>query len=217
VGYQQQMTQSTNFQENETVRIEAFSDGVFAIAITLLTLELKAPDLHNDFTGSTLFHELLLRWPSYLAFFLSFATIFIIWVNHHRMYSVIQRADARFIYLNGGLLLLVSVIPFTTSVLAKYVQTSATQVSAALYMLLLAGVAFAFWLMWNYATRDYLLLKRPAADVLIEPVKTRFLIAIGVYSASAALAFVLPYLSIAVGLAMVVYLAELKYHRQKTV
>lgn len=211
------MPQPDNFQDNETIRIEAFSDGVFAIAITLLTFELKAPAFKEAYSSLTLARAMLHQWPSYIAFLLSFGTIFVLWVNHHRMYNVIRRSDSRFIYYNGALLLFVSLIPYSTSVLARYIQTSATELSAALSMLVFAAVTGTLYLMWNHAITDYQLLKRPAADVRILTVKKGLLISTCVYIASALLAMLVPFVSILIGLLMIVYLARLKYHRDKVV
>ncbi|QJW92424.1 DUF1211 domain-containing protein [Spirosoma taeanense] len=206
-----------DFQENETVRMEAFSDGVFAIDITLLTFELKLPVFKEEHTSRSLFFAMLHQWPSYVAFLLSFATIFVIWVNHHRMYSVIRRSDARFMYYNGLLLLLTSLIPFTTNILARYIQTSATELATALSMLVFGATTGTFYLMWNYATQDYYLLKRPAADVRIHSVRNGLILSSSIYSVSALLAAVAPYVSLFIGLLMVVYLSRLKYHREKVV
>ena len=207
----------SNFQENETVRMEAFSDGVLAINITLLTFELKAPAFKETYTSRLLFVEMARQWPAYLAFLLSFATIFVIWVNHHRMFNVIRRSDSKFLYLNGLLLLLTSTIPFLNNVLANYISTSATELAVGLTMLLFAAVAATFYLMWTHATADYHLLKRPAADVRVQTVKSGLVISMAVYGASAVLASVLPLVSIVIGLLMVVYLSRLKYHREKVV
>lgn len=207
----------SNFQENETIRMEAFSDGVLAINITLLAFELKAPAFKETYTSRTLFVEMARQWPAYLAFLLSFATIFVIWVNHHRMFNVIQRSDSKFLYLNGLLLLLTSTIPFLNNTLAKYISTSATELAVGLTMLLFGSIAGTFYLMWNHATADYHLLKRPAADVRVQTVKSGLIISMAVYGASAVLASVLPLVSILIGLLMVVYLSRLKYHREKVV
>lgn len=211
------MLQPDNFQENETARIEGFSDGVFAIAITLLTFELKAPAFKEEYTSRVLARVMLHQWPAYVAFLLSFGTIFVVWVNHHRMYNVIRRSDSRFIYYNGALLLLVSLIPFSTNVLALYIQTSATELSAAFSMLVFAGITGMLYLMWNHAITDFQLLKRPAADVRILTVRKGLLISTCVYVASALLAMIVPIVSILIGLLMIVYLARLKYHREKVV
>ena len=88
---------------SETARIEAFSDGVFAIAITLLVLDLKVPrELGQD---RTLEQALVAQWPAYLAFVSSFMTILIMWVNHHRMFTLIGRSDDRLLFYNGLLLM----------------------------------------------------------------------------------------------------------------
>src|ERR1044071_3471000 len=99
--------------EHETGRIEAFSDGVFAIAITLLVLDLKVPmERHGD---RELLTALAQQWPTYLAYVTSFSTILIMWINHHRVFSLIGRADDRLLFYNGLLLLGVSIVPFPTS------------------------------------------------------------------------------------------------------
>lgn len=206
-----------SFQENETVRIETFSDSVLAINITLLMFELKAPEFKESYNSWTLFLAMLRQWPAYMAFLLSFSTIFVIWVNHHRMFNIIRRSDARFMYYNGLLLFLTSLIPFTTNVLAKYSTTSATELSAGLSMALFGAITGTLFLMWNHATRDYHLLKRPSADVRVRLVRNGLLIITGVYGLSALVALLLPSLSLLIGMFMVVYLSQLKYHRQKVV
>jgi uncharacterized membrane protein len=205
------------FQDNDTARIEAFSDGVFAIDITLLTFELKAPAFQEAYTSQTLLLAMGHQWPAYVAFLLSFATVFVIWVNHHRMFNVIHRSDARFLYLNGLLLLLTSVIPFATNVSARYIQTSAAAVSGVFSMVLFGGITGAFWLMWNHATHELALLKRPSADVKIRSVRRGFSTATAIYGGSALLAVWLPYVSILIGLGMVFFLARQMYHREQTV
>ncbi|MBO0933076.1 TMEM175 family protein [Fibrella aquatilis] len=206
------------FQENETVRMEAFSDGVFAIDITLLTFELKAPrHPDGDYSSVMLLHALFKQWPAYIAFGLSFATIFIIWVNHHRMYNVIRRSDSRFMYYNGLHLLLVSTIPFTTSLMSNYIATEAMTLAGFVYMFLFAGICATLYLMWSHATKDYLLLKRPAADVKVQTVRMGLVISIIAYVVAALASFLSPYLSLLIGFGMVVYLSRLKYHRERVV
>lgn len=199
------------------MRMEAFSDGVLAINITLLSFELKAPAFKGAYTSHSLFLAMARQWPAYLAFLLSFATIFVIWVNHHRMFNVIRSSDSKFMYLNGLLLLLTSLIPFLNSILANYISTSATEVAAGLTMLLFGAIVGVFYLMWSHATANYHLLKRPAADVRVQTVRSGYIISIAIYGASALLATVLPLVSILIGLLMVVYLSRLKYHRDRVV
>jgi len=94
----------------ETGRIEAFSDGVFAIAMTLLVLDLKVPKEVG--VNLSLASALLEQWPSYLAFLISFATVGIMWMNHHRLFTLIHRTDHWLLVLNGLLLLGVTRFPF---------------------------------------------------------------------------------------------------------
>src|ERR671922_86848 len=112
---------------SETARIEAFSDGVFAIAITLLVLELKVP------LDGPLSVALRRQWPSYIAFLLSFTFIGIMWVNHHRLFTQIRRADDGLLFLNLLLLLGVTVVPFPTSVLARHLGTVEGRTAAAVF------------------------------------------------------------------------------------
>ena len=206
-----------SFQENETVRIETFSDGVLAINITLLMFELKAPEFKENYNSRTLFVAMLNQWPAYMAFVLSFSTIFVIWVNHHRMFNMIRQSDARFMSLNGLLLFLTSLIPFTTNILSKYSTTSATELSTGLSMGLFGLITGTLSLMWNYAVKDYHLLKRPSANVRVRTVRNALLISTGVYGLAMLVALLLPSLSLLIGMFMVVYLSQLKYHREKVV
>ena len=99
--------------EKETGRVEAFSDGVFAIAITLLVLEFKVPHLPEGATGRDLFHALLKLWPSLIAFLGSFIAILIMWINHHGLFRLIHKIDPPFLFANGFMLLMVTFVPLT--------------------------------------------------------------------------------------------------------
>lgn len=103
------------------MRLEAFSDGVFAIAITLLVLTFKAP-APGDLHGSTLLDALRRLWPAYLAYLNSFFAILVMWIAHHNMFRYIIRTDHVLLLVNGLLLLGVSVVPFPTALLAEYLQ-----------------------------------------------------------------------------------------------
>src|SRR5688572_10086401 len=104
---------------NETARTEAFSDGVFAIAITLLILEIVVKVPHEPIAAGALMNELSHLWPSYVAYFASFATIGVMWLNHHRLYTLIERNDDGLHAYNLALLLGVTWIPFPTALLAS--------------------------------------------------------------------------------------------------
>lgn len=115
----------------DTGRVEAFSDGVFAIAITLLVLEIQVP--HPASGGGHLWTALAALWPSYLAFVLSFFVILIMWVNHHELMRLVRTVDYPFLFANGFLLLMVTFVPFPTAVLAQHLATADASVGVAFY------------------------------------------------------------------------------------
>lgn len=102
-----------------TGRLESFSDGVIAVAATLLVLEITVPALRSH---ETLVHALLEQWPQYAAYAVSFFTIGIIWVNHHAMISRLKTADYPILFFNLVLLMCIAELPFATSLLAHYLK-----------------------------------------------------------------------------------------------
>jgi uncharacterized membrane protein len=128
-------------------RLETFADGVFAIAATLLVLNVEVPDLG----GHSLAHELVRLWPAYVGYAVSFATIGIIWVNHHTVLSQLRGADRTFLFINVFFLLCVAFIPFPTRLLATYVRTGDGRAAAVAYGITLTATALFFNLMWRYA------------------------------------------------------------------
>ena len=131
-----------------SARAEAFSDGVLAIAITLLVLEIRVPDVPRD---STLTRELFHLWPKYAAFAVSFVTIGIMWINHHAMFDRVAAVDRRLLFLNLLLLLSISFVPFPTAVLGDYVRDAdAGHAAAALYGANMLLVGLGFLAMWRY-------------------------------------------------------------------
>lgn len=186
-------------------RLEAFSDGVFAIAVTLLVLDLGVPEPGKGALG----HALLAQWPSYAAYIVSFLTIGIIWINHHAAFNRLRTVDHPILIWNLLPLMSVSVLPFTTSLMATYLkESSGESVAAAVFgaSFLLMGVVFVL-------TNRFILLKRPAA--LKEPVsetaarRTLHYAALGLlpYLAATALAFVSPYLTMGICAACAIYYA----------
>ncbi|WP_344239338.1 TMEM175 family protein [Kribbella hippodromi] len=139
----------------ETSRLEAFSDGVFAIAITLLVLELHAPVLSE---GRRLWPALLHEWPQFAAYLASFAVLGIMWVNHHSMFRQIERTDRGLMFLNLFLLLWVTLLPFPTSMFAEHLKDESinAHVAAAVYSTNLTLAAIAFSLIWWYVLRNHL-------------------------------------------------------------
>jgi uncharacterized membrane protein len=131
----------------ETARVEAFSDGVFAIAITLLILEIRVPG-----PSDTALALLLKRqWPSYLSFVISFAFIGIMWINHHRLFTHIKRCDNLLLALNLLLLFGVTVVPFPTAVLAAHLGHRDQRVANMLFQGTYFVIAIFFNVLWRYA------------------------------------------------------------------
>jgi len=145
---------------SETQRVESFSDGVFAIAITLLVLELKVPPAGN----SQLSTLLIRQWPSYVAFLASFAFIGIMWINHHRLFTHIRRSDHVLLVLNLLLLLGVITVPFPTAVLAENLGQPGERTATLLYSGTYVVIAIAFNVLWRYATSRNRRLLGPDGD-----------------------------------------------------
>ena len=178
--------------DKETGRVEAFSDGVFAIALTLLVLELRLPDA--DAAGWTgLLRELAHLWPKFLSFALSFATILIMWVNHHGTFRYIRRVDAHLLFTNGLLLLFVTFVPFPTAVLGDFLTVKGTsfdaRVAAGFYALTYVAINIAWVLMWQSITHNQ---KHVAPDMTAhdrKQITASLVVGFVSYSAAVALAF----------------------------
>jgi uncharacterized membrane protein len=146
---------------DETSRVEAFSDGVFAIAMTLLILEIRTPE---HLRAGQLAGALLALWPSYLAFVASFFTIGVMWMNHHRVFNLIGRSDQGLLGANLLLLICVTFIPFPTALLARYLDHPDSHVAAVLYNVTFLISALAYQLLWRHASGHEGALLDKAAD-----------------------------------------------------
>lgn len=136
-----------------TQRLEAFSDGVFAISITLLAISLAVPHLENS-VNESLSHALLNQWPQYLSFFISFLNVGIVWANHHEMFRFIKRSNHIFLLINLFLLMFITLMPYSTSLLGEYLRVRGNQIPAtAVYSGTLFGMALLFNAVWLYAVR----------------------------------------------------------------
>jgi uncharacterized membrane protein len=128
-----------------TERLQALADGIFAIALTLLELELPVPEGSEDLAG-----DLLHQWPFYAAYVVSFVTIAIVWINHHALMDGVTRADRTLLELNLLLLMFVALVPWPTGLLAEYLRegdgSSAAAVTYGVVMMLMAGSFTAIWL-----------------------------------------------------------------------
>ena len=186
---------------SHTGRIEAFSDGVFAIAITLLIIEIGVP--HATLTES-LSEKLVHLWPSYLGYAISFLVIGTVWANHHNRFRLISRSDHVLLFLNVLFLMCVAFIPFPTALLAEYIREEEHRITAvAVYSGTLAVTAVFFTLLWLYAAGNYRLVDRRVDPSLLRAMTRRYVLGMLLYVAAFALAFV----SAAASLALIVILA----------
>jgi uncharacterized membrane protein len=199
----------------ETARTEAFSDGVFAIAITLLILEIKVPHLPHGAASSELLQSLAAEWPSLLAFVLSFAAILIMWVNHHGFFNLLQTVDRRLMYANGLLLLMVTFLPFPTAVLAEYINQEAANAAAAVYCGTYVLINIAYNLFLYSATADRRLVKAQVSQRRINRIRRAYLIALPTYLAAAVVTVFSPFAGLAITSSLWVLWAVLNYGPQE--
>jgi uncharacterized membrane protein len=173
-----------------TARLEAFSDGVIAIAITLLILEVKIPHVRAGNLASALGDQ----WPSYAAYVLTFIVIGIMWMNHHRAFELIARTDRGLLFVNLFMLMGIAFLPFPTALLADYVVDGGgnAEVAAAIYSATMTIIGLTFLGIWLYLDRHPELLA-PGVDPAIIPGSIRRTLPGPVlYGTSIALAFVSP-------------------------
>lgn len=136
--------------EKDTGRLEAFSDGVFAVAITLLVLNIKIPEANQ--ADKDVWNTFFSQWPTLIAYITSFATVGIMWLNHHRLFQHIQRTDTPLLLFNLLLLLIVVFVPVPTSLLAEYLPHPQQNAAALIYSGTNLVMALCFNLLWQYAS-----------------------------------------------------------------
>src|SRR5437868_2475316 len=147
-------------------RLEAFSDGVFAIAITLLVLEIRVPSGAQLATPDALLQALAALWPSYIGYTVSFVTVGIMWANHHNLFRHVAIVDHGFLLANLSLLLGVGFVPFSTALLAASIGEPSAQIGVLVYAATFLAIAVGFNLLWYWAQHDGRLLRHdsdPAA------------------------------------------------------
>jgi uncharacterized membrane protein len=183
-----------------TGRLEAFSDGVFAIAATLLILEVGV-----DTTRGNLGRQLTDIWPAYLAYVTTFLIIGIIWINHHHCVSLIGRVDRTFLFTNLLLLLIVSFMPFPTRLVAQYLQKPDEREAVIAYATTMTVMSIVYNLWWRYARTSRRLISEHASDAALEAVDRAFNPGVPLYGITLAVAFVSPLASVVITLAIAVF------------
>jgi uncharacterized membrane protein len=137
--------------EKDTTRIEAFSDGIFAVAITLLALDIgvdikDVQALHPLATTSNreLIHQLTMEWPKILTYFNSFASVLLMWMSHHQIFKILRTTSIKLMLINGLLLLIIALVPFPTKTLGEFIGTGAQKTAIIFYTGYSVVVSFAY-------------------------------------------------------------------------
>lgn len=184
-------------------RVEAFSDGIFAIIITLLVLEIKVPHIGEHGSGLELLNALMELFPKFIGWIISFFTIAVIWVNHHKILKQIRQLDNGIFWLNAFLLLWCTFIPFPTAVLGDYPDN---QTSVVFYGLVMSLMALSFSLIRFYAIRKKGVLDE-SVDLPEFKKGTTYSVLFGpvMYLIGVASGFIHPYLAFAVYIVIPVY------------
>ena len=177
---------------NETTRLETFSDGIFAIAATLLVLELGVHAVNGKRLGPELGHI----WPSYLAFATSFVVIGIIWINHHHTVSLIGRVDRTFLFINNLLLMTVAFLPFPTKLVSQYLHKDGERSAALLYAGTLVVMAVLHQVWWRYARGGRRLIEDHVPDSELRAVDRAYAPGVFMYGAVFVVAFFSPLASV---------------------
>jgi uncharacterized membrane protein len=174
----------------DTARTEAFSDGVFAIAVTLLVLDLSVPESDLDHLWRGIAHQ----WPSYLGFATSFITIGGLWLGHHGLFRRMEYVNNDVMRVNLLLLMAVSFLPFPTHLLAETINRSESSERAAVifYGASLLVISCLFAILWRVAARDRKLLKSDVTDAEVNAIGQATTPSLGFYIVLTALAFIAP-------------------------
>jgi len=191
----------------ESSRVEAFSDGVFAIAITLLVLTLAVPTYETAASAPELRRALLEQWPTYVAFVMSFLSILVMWASHHNIFSLIRRVDHVFLLLNGLVLMGVTLVPFPTQLLASHLGHPGEGVAAEVYCVIALFISFAYNALWYWARRGGHLLEPDASPQTLRAVSRQYAVAPVVYLVALGSALVNVWASIAIFIGVSVYYA----------
>ncbi|HET7226614.1 MAG TPA: TMEM175 family protein [Candidatus Eisenbacteria bacterium] len=177
-----------------TARVEAFSDGVFAIAATLLVLELRMPELPAEAVArGALAAEVVHEWPKLVSYVISFSIVGFFWVGHHLMFHYVRRTDRNFLFLNNVFLMLVAFMPYPSDLLGRY---GGTRLAVTLYGGTLVAIGLVYVGLWRYATGRHRLvdselsprlIRRVSAIILAAPIVNALAVGVGLIQPRASL------------------------------
>ncbi|MDP9219522.1 MAG: TMEM175 family protein [Actinomycetota bacterium] len=190
---------------SEKGRVEAFSDGVFAIAITLLVLEIHVPEVED---GASLWTALGHGWPSYFAYVVGFMVIGVMWINHHTVFGYIARVNRLLLSLNLLLLLVIVAVPWAIAIVARYLDHgSQASVAVAVFGLLMTAHSITFTAFFQYITRSPQLLAANVDPAVFKGGRLSFAVGLGGYPILTLLAFVSAPLALALHGVLALYYA----------
>jgi len=189
--------------ENKSLaRLEMFSDGVFAIAITLLILEIKVPPIDSIHSAKDLVNALVRLWPSYFAFFFSFGGILVQWVIHHNVFNVLDKTSRSFLYANGFLLLTIVFFPFPTALLAEYINTEYAMPAIVFYGISSIINSWGWYLFFRTINKPTLLRGRTFSNELYNKMVKSNRFARVIYTSTTLLAVWFPYIALVLNVAL---------------
>ena len=188
----------------ETLRIETFSDGVFCIAVTLLSIEIGV-ELHGDATNKELTHALLAKWPIYLAYVISFVNVLLAWIGHHSLFKMLHKTDNSIMITNGKLLMLVALVPFPTKTLGEFLLTDGFKTATIFYTGYFVLISIAFRILWYTANRRPGTLMHEVTEKRIRLTTRNENIGLICNTIIFAVAFINPWLALSLSFVMWVY------------
>lgn len=202
-----QVTGKHDLSVKDTGRLDAFSDGVIGIAMTLLVIELHVPNAEEAAAAGGLGAVLLANWPSYFAFIVSFLTILIMWINHHRLTKMIYALDHSLLVLNGLLLMGITLVPFSTALLADYLREPDAPLASAVYSGVLFAIAIFYQTFWSYAARKRRLIGSDIDQKSVDAVFRQYRIGPLFYLSTLILSFISVPVSVLIVFGLAVYFA----------
>lgn len=193
--------------EKETVRIENFSDAVFAIAITLLVLDLHVPSSEIIKNGGDLWNYLKNDWASFLAFTLSFFSIFIMWVNHHKIFKQIYSRNTAIMFSNGLILFLVSAVSYPTALLARFFNGEASSTVVAIYTGIFVLINLSYNLLWFLASHNRKHLRPEITNLAIKKIRNNYLYGFPTYLIAFGISFQFPTIALIISMLLWIFWA----------
>ncbi|MFT3705338.1 MAG: TMEM175 family protein [Agriterribacter sp.] len=193
--------------EKQTGRLEAFSDGIFGVAITLLAIEIGIAE-YDGATNLNLWQKITEKWPEYFAYFNSFATVLLIWMGHHKILNKIWKATHQIILINGLLLLFVVLFPYPTKMVGTFIGTPAVNTAVSFYAGFTGLIVVCMLLLNICIMRNRKAIIHPDKDIpWLNNMMKGQMIGIAVYALAAVIAFYQPNISLALTFGMWVFWA----------